>query len=171
MVYLGYDLTLVGRVSPLLLQQEGRRYTLRNEPVMASRILVIDDDHDIVDLYRLIFEEAGYEALFAFSAFEEVSAIQQLHPDLILLDAKLGSDNGGLLLLEQLKLHHATQAIPVLLCTAADEVRRQHEESLRDRRIPILAKPFDIENLLHMVQQLLHASLSHVGEGTAAREP
>ena len=125
---------------------------------MASRILVIDDDQSLLDLYRLLLEEEGHEVRLSLIAFEEVSDIEQVQPDLIILDAKVGSEYKGLLLLQKLKMYRPTQAIPVLLCTAGMDVISQQEQLLREKGIPILYKPFEIEELLQIVQHLLNAS-------------
>lgn len=120
---------------------------------MASRILVINDDESILELYRLILEgEAGYTVTISLIAFEDVTDIAEMQPDLIILDAKLGAHREGLLLLQKLKMYRPTEAIPVLLCTAADDLIRQNEATLRERGIPILSKPFDIDDLLQYVK-------------------
>jgi DNA-binding response OmpR family regulator len=129
---------------------------------MASRILVINDDQSLLDLYKDVLEGDGYEVLLSLIAYQEVSTIEQMHLDLIILDAKLGHDFEGLLLLQKLKMYPPTQAIPVLLCSAWIDMIRQQEANLRDKGIPILYKPFHIEELLQNVRHLL------TREGTAA---
>jgi|SRR5690348_12819229 len=123
---------------------------------MASRILVIDDDESILELYRLILaDEAGYEVTLCLIAFEEVADIEKMQPDLIILDAKLGAHQEGLLLLQKLKRYRPTEAIPVLLCSAADDLLRQNEATRRERGVALLSKPFDIDDLLRVVTQLV----------------
>jgi CheY-like chemotaxis protein len=63
-------------------------------------------------------------------------------------------------LLQKLKMYRPTQAIPVLLCTAGMDVISQQEQLLREKGIPILYKPFEIEELLQTVQQMLNASFT-----------
>lgn len=126
---------------------------------MASRILVINDDESILELYRLILEEeASYTVTLSLITFERVTDIEEMQPDLIILDAKLGAYQEGLHLVQKLKRYPPTEAIPVLLCTAADDLIRQNGATLRERGIPILSKPFDIDDLLQQVQELLGAA-------------
>ena len=122
---------------------------------MASRILVIDDERSILDLFRTILEPEGYTIHLSQSASEALSAVEHVQPDLIILDMKLGQQNDGMLLLQQLKSYPPTKDIPLLLCTAALNKVREHEETLRQQDIPVLSKPFDIDELLHQVEQLL----------------
>lgn len=132
---------------------------------MAARILVMEDDESLVELYHLLLEEeAGYEVTSSLVAIEEVTAIAEMRPDLILLDAHLGARNKGLHLLERLKQHPTTQEIPVLLCSAAPDTVRPHQETLRERGDAVLSKPFEVEELLQIVERLLHA------KGTAGRK-
>ena len=132
---------------------------------MAARILVMDDDESIVELYHLLLEEeAGYEVASSLVAIEEVTAIAELQPDLIVLDAHLGARNQGLHLFEQLKQYHPTRRIPVLLCSAAQDIVRPFEETIRERGDALLYKPFDIDELLQLVERLVSAT------GTASRK-
>jgi CheY-like chemotaxis protein len=106
-------------------------------------------------LFRLILEEEGYEVHLSKIAFEEVREVEKLSPDLIILDIKIGRHNEGLLLLQQLRMYRPTMKIPVLICTAAISVIREQEEILQHKGIPVLYKPFDVDELLHVVQQCL----------------
>src|SRR5579859_692726 len=124
---------------------------------MSSRILVVNDDESLLELYRLLLEEEGFEVYTSFSAFEQVTEVEQMHPDLIILDAKLGFHNEGLLFLQKLRLYPGTSRIPVFICTAATLDMREQEEVLRQKNIPILYKPFDLDELLNLVQQMLMA--------------
>ncbi len=81
-----------------------------------------------------------------------------MHPDLIVLDVKMGHSHEGMLLLQKLKLYPPTKDIPVILCTAALAEMREQEETLRHKGIPVLYKPFDLDELLHLVQHALSAS-------------
>jgi CheY-like chemotaxis protein len=81
--------------------------------------------------------------------------VEQLHPDLIILDFKIGTHDEGWLLLQKLWMYQATKNIPLFLCTAALAEVREQEETLRQKGIPILYKPFGIDELLHIIHQCL----------------
>lgn len=124
---------------------------------MAARVLVINDDQAILDLYRLLLEGEGYEVLLSKIAVENVQQIEELAPDCIILDLKLGFGRNGLTLLQQLKMYRPTADIPVILCTAAVKLVREQEDVLRKRGIPVIFKPFDIDELLEAVGQIIAA--------------
>lgn len=122
---------------------------------MSFTILVIDDDEALLDLFQLLLEEEGYMVVTSKSAFEHVSEVEQIKPHLIILDIMMGRHYEGLLLLEKIRLYPSTSTIPVILCTAATNMIREQEETLRQKAIPILYKPFELEELLQVIQTLL----------------
>ncbi|HJT54903.1 MAG TPA: response regulator [Ktedonobacteraceae bacterium] len=128
---------------------------------MSSRILVIDDNQSILDLYCTLLESEGYEVSTSMVAYEQPADIEALHPDLIILDVKLNSQYDGFLLLQKLKLYRPTKDIPVILCTAAVQAMQEQEEILRQKHIPLIYKPFDLDELLQVVHQLLPPASAH----------
>ncbi len=122
-------------------------------------ILIIDDDPSILEMMRLILEEEGkYRVTTAEIVFEHVTEIEHLQPDLILLDFLMHGREVGWTLLQKLKLHRPTKDIPIVLCTAALLDVKEQEPIFTQKGIPILYKPFDVDELLHVVEQILSSS-------------
>lgn len=92
--------------------------------ILKRRILVVDDEKDIVDLIAYNLRQEGYDVLFAYSGKE---ALEQavIHPDLIILDVMMPEPD-GYETCRRLKADPRTAAIPVIFLTArsgeADEV-------------------------------------------------
>ena len=123
---------------------------------MAQRILVIDDDEALLELYQAVLEHAGYEVSLSPTVFADVSEVEQLHPDLLLIDVKVSQAEDGLIQLEQLRSHPPTRSLPVILCTAAAARRtREQVEALRQQGVPVIYKPFDIEKLFQTIRRVL----------------
>lgn len=125
---------------------------------MSRRILVIDDDEALLELFQLILETEGYAVSLSNGNDEEVQHIEALDPSLIILDARLGQDDDGFVLVEQLKLYPPTKHIPLILCSAAVEKIREHEDTLRQRDISVLYKPFELDDLLQVIEGRLQIS-------------
>ena len=53
---------------------------------MTPRLLVLDDEQDLLYLYQLILEPEGYDVHLAASGFEQVTDIEHFQPDLLILD-------------------------------------------------------------------------------------
>lgn len=124
----------------------------------GSHILVVNDDQSLLDLYRMVLETEGYVVHVSLMAFEEIVEVEKMRPDLIILDAKLGYHYEGLLFLQKLKLYPGTRQIPVMICTAATREMREQEETLQQKGIPLLYKPFELDELLGLIEQLLSTS-------------
>lgn len=129
---------------------------------MTAHILILDDDLSTLEMLQLVLETEGdYRVTIARTLTEDLPEIERLHPDLILLDLKFGGRELGWDYLQKLRLFRATSKIPIILCTAALKDVREQEPVLLQKGIPVLYKPFDIDELLTLVKQRL-ASLSAV---------
>ncbi len=130
-----------------------------------QHILVIDDDPSILELMRLILEgEGNYRVTTTEIVFETVIEIEHLQPDLILLDFLMQGRQTGWTLLQKLKLHRPTKDIPVVICTAALPDVKEQESIFTQKGIPILYKPFDVDELLHVVSQTLSSQNLGIAE-------
>lgn len=87
---------------------------------MAKRILIVDDNDDILFLIRLACEQAGFNARTAHNQAEMALLLTEELPDLIVLDVLLPGANGYQLIEE---LHHdpRTRAIPIMVMTGRAE--------------------------------------------------
>ena len=122
---------------------------------MSSRILVIEDDPYNLDLFRTLLQSDGYEVILSKRAYEEIAEVEAIHSDLIILDIRLRTRREGFTFLQKLKLFRPTKDIPVIVCTAAVEFIQEHEAALQEKGIPIICKPFNIDDLLEAVHQIL----------------
>ncbi len=122
---------------------------------MATRILVINDDESILELFNLILEGEGFEVCASVEAIESVAEVERLHPDLVILDLKLGMQQEGWVMMQKIRMYPPTQHIPMILCTAALNEVREQEGTLQDKGIPVVYKPFGVDELLKAVQTAL----------------
>ena len=83
---------------------------------MAPRILIVDDDPDMVELLRLGLTDAGYLTHTAGTGKEALQKAKRDLPDLVVLDLLL-PDMNGFSVCEQLRLSPATASLPVLMIT------------------------------------------------------
>jgi CheY-like chemotaxis protein len=89
-------------------------------------------------------------------------------PDLVILDILLAGNASGWTLLDQLRQSKRTAAVPIIVCSAATAEVQAHQAALRDHGIRLLAKPFDLDDLLRLVSETLRtAEGDHRGCGPA----
>jgi DNA-binding response OmpR family regulator len=124
---------------------------------MATRILVINDTQEILDLFRILLEGEGYEVVLSGFPFQQVSEIEQINPDLIILDFIFGDQKSGWQMLQLLKMKRSTASIPVVVCTAALNVVREQEGYLISQGVHVVYKPFDIDQILTIIKLALES--------------
>jgi DNA-binding response OmpR family regulator len=124
-----------------------------NLPDKKAKIMVVDDEEDILDFVKLILEEAGYSVLPVLTGHEALQLIYRERPDLILLDIMM-PDLDGLELLKILKIEDSTAGIPVVMLTAKVD-SRDRMSALRERALDYICKPFKPQELVERVGQAL----------------
>ncbi len=131
---------------------------------MATRILVVNDTQEILELFRMLLEEEGYEVVLSGFPIQQMSDIEQIHPDLIILDLVFGDQKSGWQMLQMLKMKRSTASIPVIVCTAALSMVREQEGYLVSQGVHVVFKPFDIDHLLTNIKQLVdsHEQVSSI---------
>lgn len=117
----------------------------------TKKILVVDDDPDILDALQLILEDAGFEV----KTTEKGEYAENLRdgngnlPDLILLDVLL-SGKDGRAICKKLKGQPATKHIPIIMMSAHPDADKSSREVGAD---DFLAKPFDFDDLLRKIDE------------------
>ena len=116
-----------------------------------KKILVVDDEPDILEFLQIIFEEAG----FLVATTEKGDYLEKLNngslPDLVLLDMLL-SGKDGREIVKQLKSQARTKHIPVIMFSAHPSAEKTALEAGAD---DFVEKPFDIDTLLEKIMRLI----------------
>lgn len=100
------------------------------ETMATQKVLVIDDELHIRMLYQEELEAAGYVVAVSDGSDEILQLLAKEHPDVIVLDIKLGPDLSGLDLLQEIRRDN--QDIPVILCTAYDSFQQDFKSIAAD---------------------------------------
>jgi DNA-binding response OmpR family regulator len=124
---------------------------------MPPRILVINDTQEILDLFRILLEEEGFEVVLSGFPFQQVSEVEQISPDIIILDIIFGDEKTGWQMLQLLKMKRSTASIPVIVCTAALNAVREQEGYLVAQGVHVVYKPFDIDHILTTIKLALES--------------
>lgn len=127
---------------------------------MPSRILVINDTQEILELFEELLSEEGYETILYSQAIQDMHEIERLKPDLIIVDYIFGGEKSGWQMVQKLRMRRSTAKIPLIICTAAVKEVREIEGFLRMKGIGLVPKPFDIEDLLEAVRTALRTAES-----------
>ncbi len=121
---------------------------------MANKIMVVDDEPDVVDLVKLVLESDGFDVVTAYSGKEALDKIVQEMPDLVLLDIMMPQMDGWEVY-SRIKAHPKTKDIPVAMLTAKsqsiDKMIGLHVVKVDD----YITKPFGRSELLERVKRIL----------------
>jgi CheY-like chemotaxis protein len=123
----------------------------------SPRVLVVEDEAAVREVWADALEYAGYEVLGAASGAEALAALDRTQPDVILLDM-LMPDMDGFELLMRLRVNPAWAAIPVLVVSALGTAldAALDPAALETLRVAaILTKPVALATLLEHVQRAL----------------
>lgn len=119
---------------------------------MAKKILIVDDEPDILELAVIRLETVGYEVIKVASSEEALKLLKKEKPDLILLDMVL-PDMQGDELCKKLKSDPGLKDIPIVLFTASIvRIPEKVEEIMADDYV---LKPFEPEDLLFKIKKFI----------------
>ncbi len=118
-------------------------------------VLVINDTQEILDLFREILEEEGYDVYLSSYSTQQIDTITAMHPDLVILDLIFDREYVGWQTLQKMKMRRETENIPVVVCTAEVKKVQEIEGYLAEKGVGIVLKPFTIDDLVSQVQRLL----------------
>lgn len=118
-----------------------------------AKILIVDDEEDIVSALSIRLKAAGYEVVAAFDGLEGLEKSRSENPDVILLDVMLPKLN-GFKVCRMLKFDEKYKHIPIIFVTAkfSEEDKRQGKEVCADAYI---VKPFNPKELLEKISEVL----------------
>ena len=120
---------------------------------MPKRILIVDDEEDIVNLVRMILEDAGYSVASVTDGRDVLKRVAADHFDLILLDIMMPFLSGWEVL-EAMRSREETRNIPIALLTARASPREDNLPHPTDY-CDYITKPFEPEDLLRRIDQIL----------------
>ncbi|PIU41475.1 MAG: hypothetical protein COS99_05055 [Candidatus Omnitrophica bacterium CG07_land_8_20_14_0_80_42_15] len=122
---------------------------------MAHRIMVVDDEPEIVYLLGEFLAREGFEAIKCNGGKQALEIIKSGAPvDLIVLDGKMPEIDGPTVLAE---LKRMSCAIPVIMLTGSIDWNVRYKELLGKRCRKVLIKPIDFKILLQEIKKLLPA--------------
>jgi DNA-binding response OmpR family regulator len=116
-------------------------------PLGRPRVLIVEDDPDLLVVLRVNLEGAGLETMLASDGHTAISRIEGERPDAVLLDVMLPGIDGWSVLEH---LHGHGDPVPVVVCSAkknAEDMARAHDLGA----VSYLVKPFDIDRLVDSV--------------------
>ncbi|HBJ37004.1 MAG TPA: response regulator [Planctomycetaceae bacterium] len=122
-------------------------------PVNAKKVLIVDDDYEIIDSIRYALEGEGYTVVIARDGNQGLALAERENPDLMILDMMMPK-RSGFLVLEKLRRVRETP-LPVIMITGNEGSRHKAYAELLGVS-DYIRKPFAMDRLLQAVENLLN---------------
>lgn len=117
----------------------------------AKTIAVFDDDQDLLDIFRFLLEEVGHKVVLFNNCDDIVSKVRDANPVLILMDNWIPLI-GGEQAIGQIRNEEDLKHIPVILVSASNDIAEVAKRAGADG---VIAKPFDFDVILSMINKLI----------------
>jgi two-component system alkaline phosphatase synthesis response regulator PhoP len=121
-----------------------------------KKILIIDDDIDLVEAMRLTLESEGFEVIDAQDGTKGLEKATKEHPDLIILDVMMGTQDEGFHVAYQIRARKECGHIPIIMLTAiGQETGYSFDKEKDEEFLPVdefLEKPINPETLVELVK-------------------
>lgn len=118
---------------------------------MDKRILICDDDTDILSICTYILEEQSWEVHTKTNCIDITEVVRSIKPSVILMDNWI-PDTGGIVATQSIKADPELRNIPIIYFSANNDIKSLAKEAGADA---FLEKPFDIEDLERVVLSVL----------------
>ena len=120
------------------------------------KIMIIDDNKDIQEIYKHSFEKAGYEVIIEDNGFDGINSVAEKLPDIILLDLMMPKMD-GFEFLRTMKRNTALN-IPVVVCSNISDSETTQKALDAGARAVILKVDYSGKQLVEKVEYLLNES-------------
>lgn len=115
-----------------------------------AKILIVDDDRTTANLLKMLFELDGFHVVLAWRGADVAAAVEQHHPDLILMDYHL-ADMQGLDVLRQLRQQDHLRHLPIVIGSGMNV----ETEVIQAGATHFLIKPYDVDHLSQLLRQMI----------------
>lgn len=121
-------------------------------------IAVVNDDTAFLNLMNELLSDEGYRTILWIEGDTAFEMVRREQPALVILDIRMEHPEAGWTVLTLIKLDPSTAHIPVIIVSADTRFLRDREERLFEMRCQFLEKPFELQDLLEMVEAALPSS-------------
>jgi CheY-like chemotaxis protein len=132
------------------------RIQIKPMDLLNKRIIIFDDDEDILSICSFVLQESGWEVFVFPDCKDVVERVTEINPAAIVMDNWI-PETGGIIATQLLKQSPAVKDIPVIYFSANSKIEDLAAEAGAD---DYLAKPFELEDLEQIVLKNVNAYIA-----------
>ncbi len=124
---------------------------------MSHKILIVDDDIDLVEVLRIVLESHGYEVIDAQDGDRGYLLIEREKPDLIILDVMMRTEDEGFYIAEKIRSQPDIANIPIIILTAVCQ-QTGYQYKKNDDVLPVdefIEKPVMPNTLIEIIEKYI----------------
>lgn len=125
---------------------------------MKKRVLIFDDDADILEVCAIVLEHNGFEVVTQKSCEDILQKLDRYQPDVLLMDNKI-PPTGGVMASKAIRASPDHAGMPIVFFSADQDVARLAAEAGADHYIE---KPFDLDALVAILEKAIAGAASRV---------
>ena len=130
---------------------------------MTGRVLIVDDDPDILRTLARGLERRHYQVVCAAKADSAYTVLENQHVDIVVLDLLMPQIAGDALALAITRKWPRMVGRIILM---SGDPSRGEQLKLKGMPFPFLAKPFSFDQLFHLIETIEHRNVDHPRNGT-----
>jgi CheY-like chemotaxis protein len=136
---------------------------------VTTKVLVVDDEADTLNLLKMILEISGYEPIITLNSVEAIALAENARPNVALLDIMMPKLN-GFTLCKMIRENPNTRSLPVIFVTAynALDLEERRVEAGADLVIP---KPIDMDTLVTAIEKAIKLMPEQIAKPVTVAQP
>jgi adenylate cyclase len=129
---------------------------------MSTRVLVVDDEVDTLNLLRMILEISGFDPITTLNSVDAITLAEAEQPDVVLLDIMMPKLD-GFTLCKMMRANLNTRKLPIIFVTAYEalDIEERRVEAGADR---VIFKPIDMDGLVDAVKEAVAQRATQIGQ-------
>ncbi|MDY0904426.1 response regulator [Pedobacter sp. CFBP9032] len=116
---------------------------------MKKKVVLVQDNKEILEIMDQVLEEEGFDVTASLTT-DPVDRIDEIEPDVVIVDDYIKGDKRGSEVIKQLKSDPETEDVSAVLTSTSNKLPQQAEECKADDYIE---KPFDIDHMISVVKK------------------